>query len=52
MIVPTGCGCDGRSTRAIAMMRHGFGGHPYGDDGAIRHERQYGRVGGFYREGE
>ncbi len=36
--------------RAIAMMRHGFGGHPYGPDEAIVRERQEGRVGGFYRE--
>ena len=32
--------------RAIAMMRHGFGGHPYGADEAIRRERATGRVGG------
>lgn len=30
--------------RAIAMMRHGFGGHPYGADEAIRRERVTGRV--------
>lgn len=30
--------------RAIAMMRHGFGGHPYGPDAAIRKERQKGRI--------
>jgi 6-phosphogluconate dehydrogenase len=33
--------------RAIAMMRHGFGGHPYGADPGIVRERQSGRVGGF-----
>jgi 6-phosphogluconate dehydrogenase len=33
--------------RAIAMMRHGFGGHPYGPDSSIAKERQAGRVGGF-----
>jgi 6-phosphogluconate dehydrogenase len=33
--------------RAIAMMRHGFGGHPYGSDEAIRQERRTGRVGGW-----
>jgi 6-phosphogluconate dehydrogenase len=33
--------------RAIAMMRHGFGGHPYGADAGIVRERQTGRVGGF-----
>ena len=27
------------------MMRHGFGGHPYGANEAIRQERQTGRVG-------
>ena len=36
--------------RAIAMMRHGFGGHPYGADAAIVKERRGGRVGGFQRE--
>ena len=34
--------------RAIAVMRHGFGGHPYGPDDDIREERQRGRVGDFY----
>ncbi|HET7843997.1 MAG TPA: NADP-dependent phosphogluconate dehydrogenase [Xanthomonadales bacterium] len=32
--------------RAIAMMRHGFGGHPFGPDAAIARERRIGRVGG------
>ena len=31
--------------RAIAMMRHGFGGHPYGPDETIRKERNQGRIG-------
>lgn len=31
--------------RAIALMRHGFGGHPFGPDPDIEHERQFGRVG-------
>ena len=31
--------------RAVAMMRHEFGGHPYGPDDAIRRERSIGRVG-------
>ena len=35
--------------RAIAMMRHGFGGHPYGDEKAIRQERREGRVGEIHR---
>jgi len=33
--------------RAIAMMRHGFGGHPFGADKAIARERRTGRVGTF-----
>jgi 6-phosphogluconate dehydrogenase len=33
--------------RAIAMMRHGFGGHPLGPDKGIARERHTGRVGGF-----
>ncbi len=36
--------------RAIAMMRHGFGGHPYGSDQSIVRERREGRVGGFLRD--
>lgn len=36
--------------RAIAMMRHGFGGHPYGRDEPIARERRTGRVGDFFRE--
>lgn len=36
--------------RSIAMMRHGFGGHPYGVDQAIVRERREGRVGDFLRE--
>jgi len=38
--------------RAIAMMRHGFGGHPYGPDAGIRKERRRGRTGGFVAEDE
>ena len=37
--------------RAIAVMRHGFGGHPYGADEAIRKARQTSRVGDFYADG-
>jgi 6-phosphogluconate dehydrogenase len=33
--------------RAVAMMRHGFGGHPYGPDEVIVRERRTGRIGGF-----
>ena len=36
--------------RAIAMMRHGFGGHSYGTDAATIRERREGRVGDFFRE--
>jgi 6-phosphogluconate dehydrogenase len=30
--------------RAVAMMRHGFGGHPFGEDKGIQHERKFGKV--------
>ncbi len=36
--------------RAIAMMRHGFGAHPYGADQAVKRERREGRVGDFFRK--
>jgi 6-phosphogluconate dehydrogenase len=44
---------DGKheAARAIAMMRHGFGGHPYGENAGIAHERHTGRVGGFVGNG-
>jgi 6-phosphogluconate dehydrogenase len=35
--------------RAIAMMRHGFGGHAYGPSAPVVRERREGRVGDFYR---
>jgi 6-phosphogluconate dehydrogenase len=38
--------------RAISMMRHGFGGHPFGADAGIAHERHTGRVGGFIGNGQ
>ena len=38
--------------RAIAMMRRGFGGHPYGANAAIVAERRHGQVGGTYRPDE
>jgi 6-phosphogluconate dehydrogenase len=37
----------GTSARAIAMMRHGFGGHPFGRAPAIGRERRESRIGGF-----
>jgi len=39
-------------SRAIAMMRHGFGGHPYGSNAAIVDERKHGQVGGTFRDDE
>lgn len=43
---------DGRKNwaRAIAMMRHGFGGHVYGADASTVRERREGRIGGFVRK--
>jgi 6-phosphogluconate dehydrogenase len=35
------------AARAIAMMRHGFGGHPFGPAANIANERHHGRIGGF-----
>jgi len=43
---------DKKWAKAIAMMRHGFGGHPYGPVEPIRRERKEGRVGDFFRDGE
>ena len=36
--------------RAIAMMRHGFGGHAYGPSEAVVRERQEERIGAFVRQ--
>ncbi len=33
--------------KAIAMMRNGFGGHPFGPDAGIAYERHHGQVGGY-----
>lgn len=35
--------------RAVAMMRHEFGGHPFGEDESIARERREGRIGGFVK---
>jgi 6-phosphogluconate dehydrogenase len=42
---------DGDRTwaRAVAAMRHGFGGHPFGPDESVRRERTRGRVGPIHR---
>ncbi len=37
-------------SRAIAMMRHAFGGHPYGPSDPIRRERREGRVGDYFQD--
>ncbi len=39
------------AARAIDQMRHGFGGHPYGKDAGVAHERHTGRIGGFVGNG-
>jgi 6-phosphogluconate dehydrogenase len=36
--------------RAIAMMRNGFGGHPYGPNAAIVDERRNGQVYGTFKD--
>lgn len=35
--------------RAIIVMRHGFGGHPFGPEKSIAQERREGRVGDIFR---
>jgi len=35
---------DGDAARAVAIMRHGFGGHPYGKDDYIAKERKTSRI--------
>lgn len=32
------------ASRSVAMMRHGFGGHPFGEDKSIRQERRISKV--------
>jgi 6-phosphogluconate dehydrogenase len=43
---------DGKhfAARAVAMMRHGFGNHPFGPNAAVARERREGRVGDLFRE--
>jgi len=38
----------GIAPRAIAAMRHGFGGHPFGANEAVKYERDHGRVGDLF----
>lgn len=38
---------DKKWAKAIAMMRHGLGEHPFGKDESIQKERGKGKVGGF-----
>jgi 6-phosphogluconate dehydrogenase len=35
--------------RAVAMMRHGFGNHPYGPRASLAEERKTARIGDIYR---
>lgn len=34
------------------MIRHGFGGHPYGPSQRIAEKRKLGKVGDTYRDGK
>ncbi|GAB2699581.1 decarboxylating 6-phosphogluconate dehydrogenase [Mucilaginibacter koreensis] len=43
---------DHVSPKAIAMMRNGFGGHPFGPDAHIAFERHHGQVGGYVEPSE
>ena len=40
------------AARAVSLLRHGFGGHPFGRNATVARERQGGRVGGFPASGE
>jgi len=40
---------DKNWARSIAMMRKGFGGHQYGPQDALKHERKTTRIGDIYR---
>ncbi len=40
---------DRTASRAVAAIRHAFGGHPIGKDAGIRRERREGRVGDIAR---
>ncbi len=35
---------DSDAARAVALIRHGFGGHPYGKNGYIARERKVSRI--------
>ena len=43
---------DKEWAKAIAMMRHGFGGHPFGPMESLQHERKVSRVGDIWKPGE
>jgi 6-phosphogluconate dehydrogenase len=43
-------GNDNIAAKAIAMMRHGFGGHPFGANLGIQHERMFGQIQGFMKD--
>jgi 6-phosphogluconate dehydrogenase len=38
--------------KSIAMMRHGFGGHPFGESEYLKNERMYSQVGGYLKAKE
>lgn len=40
---------EAATARAIAVMRRGFGGHPFGHERSLHEERRTGRIGGFPR---
>lgn len=37
------------ASKSIAMMRHGFGAHPFGENEEIKKERMFGQVNGFLK---
>lgn len=43
---------DRNWARSVAMMRHGFGNHPFGPDETIAKHRREGRIGGFFEKAD
>ncbi|WP_300441891.1 phosphogluconate dehydrogenase (NAD(+)-dependent, decarboxylating) [Christiangramia sp.] len=43
---------DKKWAKAIAMMRHGFGEHPFGENETIKNHRKKGKVGGFIKRAD
>jgi 6-phosphogluconate dehydrogenase len=45
-------GADEDAAKAVVLMRHGFGGHPFGPEESVAKERGEGRIGDVFRPGK